>query len=170
MLIKESIELFQDLQKYLDNSKKGAIYFSLGSNVKGRLLNDTTKREILNAFADLPYNVLMKMDTELKDVPKNVRIEKWLPQQDILSKSSLGSIIPIQNFILQDTLMLNCLLAKEGYNLFKNLLQMEYPWWVFLSLVTKFPTFTEWLRRVMGFGWTKKKLLKIILRPPSWKS
>ncbi|CAH0547827.1 unnamed protein product [Brassicogethes aeneus] len=82
-----------DLQEYLDSSKNGVIYFSLGSNVKGHLLNDTIKRNILQAFSELPYNVLMKMDTDLKDVPKNVKIQKWLPQQDVLRHPNIKLFI-----------------------------------------------------------------------------
>ncbi|CAH0547829.1 unnamed protein product [Brassicogethes aeneus] len=93
MHINKPKKLPKDLQEYLDSSKNGVIYFSLGSNVKGHLLNDTIKRNILQAFSELPYNVLMKMDTDLKDVPKNVKIQKWLPQQDVLRHPNIKLFI-----------------------------------------------------------------------------
>lgn len=43
---------------------------------------------IVAAFSQLPYRVLWKFDTELGgiELPANVRIEKWLPQQDVLGE------------------------------------------------------------------------------------
>lgn len=72
------------MQTFLDESKNGVIYFSLGTNVKGHDLEENVKSDILRVFSELPYNILWKIDWDAKDVPKNVRIEKWVPQQDIL--------------------------------------------------------------------------------------
>lgn len=77
----------QDLQEFLDHGKQGVIYFSLGSNVKSKDLPNATITGIIETFAELPYQVLWKYESDnLNGVPSNVRIEKWLPQQDVLSK------------------------------------------------------------------------------------
>lgn len=74
----------KDLQTFLDDAKEGVIYFSLGTNVGPKSVNETLRAEILNAFRKLPYKVLMKFKAELKDIPKNVNVQKWVPQQDVL--------------------------------------------------------------------------------------
>ncbi|XP_044733375.1 UDP-glycosyltransferase UGT5-like, partial [Chrysoperla carnea] len=75
----------QDLKEFLDNSKQGVIYFSLGSNVKSESLPKSKRDEILKAFEKLPYNILWKWENStLIDKPKNVYIKQWLPQQDVL--------------------------------------------------------------------------------------
>lgn len=42
-------------------------------------------KEVLHAFSMLPYRILLKIDeTELTGLPDNVKIVKWVPQQDVL--------------------------------------------------------------------------------------
>lgn len=40
----------------------------------------------LDVFAKLEENVLWKFEADLPNIPKNVKISKWLPQSDILGK------------------------------------------------------------------------------------
>lgn len=87
MHIKPKKPLPNDLKDYLDNSKKGVVYFSLGSNV----LSSNTAPEFLNAIkeamSELPYDFMWKWETDdLPNKPQNVLIRKWFPQQDILGK------------------------------------------------------------------------------------
>lgn len=77
--------IFQDLQTFLDEGEEGVIYFSLGSNINLNLLTDNFKKAIVEAFAEVPYKVLLKMDGQLNNVSKNVLVRKWMPQQDIFS-------------------------------------------------------------------------------------
>lgn len=78
--------MFQDIQSFLDDAKQGAVYFSLGSNVKSKDLQNETRQIILETLAELPFQVLWKFEAdELPNKPKNVKISKWLPQQDVLS-------------------------------------------------------------------------------------
>lgn len=81
-------KLPKDLQDYLDNSKNGAIYFSMGTNVKSKDLPLDVREALLKTFAKLKQNVLWKFEDEnIPDLPKNVKIAKWLPQQDILGNN-----------------------------------------------------------------------------------
>lgn len=78
---------FQDLKEFLDNTKEGVVYFSLGSNVKSINIPQTVRNILIETFAELPYKVLWKFEnTTLPNLPKNVIIKQWLPQQDILGK------------------------------------------------------------------------------------
>lgn len=84
----------QDLEKILNDAKKGFIYFSLGSNVKSNLMSDERRNMFLRVFAKLPYKVLWKFESDhLVDKPSNVIIRKWLPQQDILAHPNIRLFI-----------------------------------------------------------------------------
>ncbi|CAB3254070.1 unnamed protein product [Arctia plantaginis] len=78
-------ELPQDLKTYLDNSSRGVVYVSLGSNVRPSMMHREFLDVFLNAFEALPYDILWKFDGEdLPKLPKNVKVQKWFPQRDLL--------------------------------------------------------------------------------------
>ncbi|XP_030034156.2 UDP-glucosyltransferase 2 [Manduca sexta] len=78
-------ELPQDLKQYLDNSKHGVVYVSLETNVHPSLMEKDFLDAFLNAFRQIPYDILWKFDGDnLENVPDNVRIQKWFPQRDLL--------------------------------------------------------------------------------------
>lgn len=80
-------QLPKDLQDYLDGAKEGAIYFSMGSNVKSRDLPQEKRDAILKVFSKLKQKILWKWENEtLPGKPPNVKLSKWFPQQDILGK------------------------------------------------------------------------------------
>lgn len=80
----------QDLKSFLDNAKEGVIYFSMGSNLKSKNLPKEKRDEILRAFSKLKQKVLWKWeDDSLPGQPSNVKLARWLPQQDILGKHFL---------------------------------------------------------------------------------
>lgn len=74
------------MQKILDQSNKGVIYFSLGTNVDATKVSQDMLKKFMNVLSELPYTVLFKHSnqTNLKDIPKNFLLRKWFPQQDIL--------------------------------------------------------------------------------------
>lgn len=84
--IREPRKLPEDLQKFLNQAEQGAIYFSLGSNVKSKFLPDEVKKAILKTFSKLNVKVLWKFEDETmkKNISSNIMICKWCPQQDIL--------------------------------------------------------------------------------------
>lgn len=78
-------KLPEDLQKYLDEAKDGVVYFSMGSALRSTDLPEERKNSILRAFARVNAKVLWKFeDDTLSGVPKNVKLVKWAPQQDVL--------------------------------------------------------------------------------------
>ncbi|CAH0403383.1 unnamed protein product [Chilo suppressalis] len=83
-------ELPQELKSFLDNSKTGVIYVSLGTNVRPSLVNQELINSFLDAFEELPYNILWKFDKKvLKRIPKNVKIQEWFPQRDLLAHHNI---------------------------------------------------------------------------------
>lgn len=82
-------KLPNDLQQYLDEAKEGVIYFSMGSNLRSKDFPDELKSSILRAFSKVNAKVLWKFeDDTLSGVPKNVRLIKWAPQQDVLGNQT----------------------------------------------------------------------------------
>lgn len=85
----------KDLRDFLDSATDGAIYFSLGSNVKSKNISPATRKAIIEAFSQLTkYKVLWKFeDDEMPDKPSNVKISKWVPQQDVLRHKNVKVFI-----------------------------------------------------------------------------
>ena len=68
----------------------GFIYFSLGSAMQGSNMPEEFRKIFINVFKRLQQRVLWKWETEtMKDLPKNVKLSKWLPQQDLLGKPNI---------------------------------------------------------------------------------
>ncbi|XP_031331869.1 UDP-glucuronosyltransferase 2B7-like [Photinus pyralis] len=83
-----------DLRDVLDSASEGAIYFSLGTNVKCEDLPNDTRKQILSTFAELPYTVLWKFDSDhMPDAPKNVHVAKWFPQPNVLKHPNVKLFI-----------------------------------------------------------------------------
>ncbi|CAH1389491.1 unnamed protein product [Nezara viridula] len=76
------------MQTLMDEAVNGVIYFSLGSNVN---VSHPANRKVIDAFMKvfktLPQNILMKWESATYEgqLPKNVHLEKWYPQQDVLA-------------------------------------------------------------------------------------
>lgn len=81
------------LQKIMDESKHGVIYFSLGSNLKSTDLGPEMRDTILNIFKGLKETVLWKFEADIPNLPPNVHIEKWMPQQSVLAHPQLKIFI-----------------------------------------------------------------------------
>lgn len=61
----------------------------MGSSVKAAKMPEHLRQLLLRAFSQIPYRVIWKWESglsEMHDLPPNVKISTWLPQQDILGK------------------------------------------------------------------------------------
>jgi glucuronosyltransferase len=59
----------------------------LGSILQAKTLPEDKRNAFLQAFSKLPQKILWKWEADtLPGQLGNIRIEKWLPQADILSK------------------------------------------------------------------------------------
>ncbi|XP_065368553.1 uncharacterized protein LOC135961001 [Calliphora vicina] len=84
----------QDIEKFINESQHGVIYFSMGSNIKSKNLPLETRQEILKALKSLKQRVLWKFeDTQLEGKPDNVFISDWFPQDDILAHDNVKAFI-----------------------------------------------------------------------------
>lgn len=81
--------LFQNLEEFIRGSgDAGFIYFSMGSSVKAANMPEYLRRLLMCVFRQLPQRVLWKWeaDEDMHDLPANVKLARWLPQQDLLGK------------------------------------------------------------------------------------
>lgn len=86
----------QDLELFLNSSKKGAILFSLGSAIYSEDMPSDKQRLFLNIFSELTdYNFLWKFESDLlaQELPQNVWISAWIPQFDVLANSKVKAFI-----------------------------------------------------------------------------
>uniref|UniRef100_A0A1Q3FK51 UDP-glucuronosyltransferase n=1 Tax=Culex tarsalis TaxID=7177 RepID=A0A1Q3FK51_CULTA len=96
MQIINSKQLPEDLKSIVESAKQGVILFSLGTNVRSSLLGKDRIIEILNAMRQFPqYQFLWKFESDSMpvEVPKNVYIRKWMPQNDLLAHPNVKLFI-----------------------------------------------------------------------------
>ncbi|XP_043682852.1 UDP-glucosyltransferase 2-like isoform X3 [Vespula pensylvanica] len=93
----DNSKLPPELEKWLDESKDGFIYFSFGSMIKIESFPIHILHIFYKSFGKIsPVKVLMKIPNpeELPPgLPKNVRISPWLPQLKILKHRNLKAFI-----------------------------------------------------------------------------
>ncbi|KAG7196862.1 hypothetical protein KM043_014498 [Ampulex compressa] len=93
-LQRPSEALPSDLKNILDDAKEGFIYFSLGSNIKTQDLPKEVLSVFISAFAELPYTILWKYEVDnLPDMPDNLVLRKWLPQEAVLAHPNIALFI-----------------------------------------------------------------------------
>ncbi|KAG4068827.1 hypothetical protein HA402_004975 [Bradysia odoriphaga] len=90
---KEPSPLPEDIKEFLDGATDGAIFFSLGSNARSSDLSEERIAIFVNKFRSLKQRVLWKFETDLPNLPDNVKIGKWLPQDDILAHPNIKLFI-----------------------------------------------------------------------------
>lgn len=87
------------MKAFLDSSKEGVIYFSFGSNVQGSSVRSDVRKIFIETFAELPYKILWKFEEDyMENKPYNVKIDKWLPQQDLLGHPNIKLFITQAGF------------------------------------------------------------------------
>ncbi|XP_049885624.1 UDP-glucosyltransferase 2-like [Pectinophora gossypiella] len=77
--------LQKDLKEVMDVATHGVIYFSMGSLLKSTQIPDTIIRGIVDVFAGLKQTVIWKYEEKLHNIPKNLQVLQWAPQQTILA-------------------------------------------------------------------------------------
>ncbi|XP_062715307.1 UDP-glucosyltransferase 2 isoform X2 [Aedes albopictus] len=87
----------KDLEDFIAGAgESGFIYVSMGSSVKAANMPDHLRKLLIQTFSRLPYRVLWKYEANssmLTDLPPNVRLGRWLPQQDILGHRKLRAFV-----------------------------------------------------------------------------
>ncbi|KAG8223579.1 UDP-glycosyltransferase [Ladona fulva] len=85
---------FKDLEEFVSGGPEGFIFFSMGSSVKASNMPPQLRRAFMDAFARLaPIRVLWKWEEFGTDIPPNVKLGRWLPQQDILGHPRIRGFV-----------------------------------------------------------------------------
>ncbi|KAJ3662447.1 hypothetical protein Zmor_006797 [Zophobas morio] len=93
---KRAKALPDDLEEFIKGSgDAGFIYFSMGSSVKAANMPEYLRRMLMRVFRQLPQRVLWKYeaDEDMPDLPANVKLGRWLPQQDILGHPKIRAFV-----------------------------------------------------------------------------
>lgn len=96
-----------DLDKYLSQSKKGVVYFSLGTVTLATSMPPKKMRTLLNAFGNLTHDVLWRCEEEVPNKPKNMLLKTWLPQNDVLGKYLMLKVSFIKVQLLNEFLRIS---------------------------------------------------------------
>ncbi|XP_065216816.1 UDP-glucosyltransferase 2-like [Planococcus citri] len=91
--IKPAKPLPKNIKKFVEDAPNGVILFTFGSLVKMSSLSKEIINIFFNAFAQIPQKVIMKYETPLENVPKNVMVFDWLPQRDLLEHENVIAFI-----------------------------------------------------------------------------
>ncbi|XP_076058494.1 UDP-glucosyltransferase 2-like isoform X1 [Oratosquilla oratoria] len=85
----------QDLEDWVQGSGDfGFIYFGLGSVFQTSDMPEKDRRALVRGLGRLKQRVLWKWNEgHMEDLPPNVRVAKWLPQQDILAHPKIRLFI-----------------------------------------------------------------------------
>lgn len=88
--------LDKDLGEFLGNSSQhGAIFFSMGSNIKTSALDPKVIKVFYNVLSTMEHNVVWKWE-DPSNIPgnsKNIFFRNWLPQDDILAHKNVRLFI-----------------------------------------------------------------------------
>ena len=79
-----STSLYQEVDDFVSHAKDGFIIFSMGSIVRPHEMPEATRKAFINVFSRLKQRVLWKWPQPMSDAPPNVKLLKWIPQQDVL--------------------------------------------------------------------------------------
>ncbi|XP_017033096.1 UDP-glucosyltransferase 2-like [Drosophila kikkawai] len=83
----------EEIKQFLDEATHGAIYFSLGSQVRSAEMPPEKLKIFLDVFSSLQQRVLWKFENESVKLPPNVKVKSWLPQADILAHPNVKVFI-----------------------------------------------------------------------------
>uniref|UniRef100_A0A182KIS0 UDP-glucuronosyltransferase n=1 Tax=Anopheles christyi TaxID=43041 RepID=A0A182KIS0_9DIPT len=86
--IRPPVPLPYELGLFMDEARHGVIYFSLGAYMQSALMPIEKRTAILRVFGTLEQRVVWKFEDDSippGDIPPNVLISKWAPQNDILA-------------------------------------------------------------------------------------
>ncbi|XP_046665677.1 UDP-glycosyltransferase UGT5-like [Homalodisca vitripennis] len=94
---KEPKPLPKDLEEFVTGgNKKGFVFVSFGTSVHSSQFPERLRLLMIEVFSKLPYQVMWKFVTDgdtMPDLPDNVRLARWLPQQDLLGHPQLLAFV-----------------------------------------------------------------------------
>ena len=127
--IRPTKPLPQDLQQLLDSSPEGVILVSFGSTITPSSMSAEKRHMFTSAFKKLNHKIIWKWDADdIEDMPANVVLRSWLPQQDLLDHPNLkvffthGGLLSVMEAIYFETIIVGVPLMNDQV---PNLIRME---------------------------------------------
>ncbi|CAH0400056.1 unnamed protein product [Chilo suppressalis] len=93
---KDAKRLNPDIEEWISGAgDTGFVYVSMGSSVRTSNMPLSVHRLFVEALGRLPHRVLWKQDAEqnMTNMPSNIRLYKWLPQQDLLGHPKIKAFV-----------------------------------------------------------------------------
>ncbi|CAG7833890.1 unnamed protein product [Allacma fusca] len=84
----------KDLNDFLTGAEHGFIYFSMGTVLQTDQMPEAMRQNFLKVFSRLKQRVIWKWNSgQMDNIPSNVKLSSWLPQQDILGHPNVKIFI-----------------------------------------------------------------------------
>lgn len=84
----------KDLEDYITRAgHHGVIFFSLGSITKGNAMPSEMRTKLVEGFGQLPQKIIWKYETDIPNLPKNIKLTNWAPQNDLLAHPNVRLFI-----------------------------------------------------------------------------
>lgn len=93
---REPKKLDPEIEEWISGGgETGFVYVSMGSSVRTTNMPLSAHRLFVEALGKLPQRVLWKQDADqnMTDIPSNIRLYKWLPQQDLLGHPKIKAFV-----------------------------------------------------------------------------
>ncbi|KAL6262841.1 hypothetical protein P5V15_005631 [Pogonomyrmex californicus] len=89
----ETVPYPENIRIFLDEAKDGAIVISLGTNLNWKAIGLDKIKTVITALSKVKQRIIWKLDIEVPfEIPKNLMIAKWIPQNEILSHKNVKAI------------------------------------------------------------------------------
>lgn len=83
-----------DIKSWIEDAKNGVILVSFGTNFRSADLQKEKLDLLINSFKKVKQRIIWKFEDEsLPNLPENVLIKAWLPQDDILAHPNTKAFI-----------------------------------------------------------------------------
>ena len=119
---KPAKELPENLKEYMDAHPEGVAYVSFGSVLKPSQMANEQKMVFIDAFRELKDTpIIWKWDDVLDDIPGNVFVQKWLPQNDLLAHPNLrvfvthGGLLSTQEALFHKVPLVGVPISNDQY-------------------------------------------------------
>lgn len=86
----------KDIEEFVKGGEEGFVYVSFGSAVVASGMPERLRNEIFEGFGALPkIRFLWRWpgNTKVENVPKNVMLRNWFPQQDVLADGRIRAFV-----------------------------------------------------------------------------
>ena len=143
----------QEIEDWMQSSgDHGVVLFTMGFIFNPKIVPKKLIDAFMKAFSLLPQKFLMKFDGDIDYIPANVKVLNWIPQQDVLGKSSSEKQYP-QLYIALDVLCIHIwqqILEVNALTLFSSIQPIQRP-----KYSSRTVAYTEsWRRSTMQFPWS----------------